>query len=603
LAIESTGALDGTPVVLRRLRLPAQPAGYHCLRVETDAPSVSSLIVAPSRCYLPTLDHRYWGIGAQLYAVRSEHNWGMGDFTDLRTLMDWAGEHGAATVGVNPLHALFLDTPEDASPYSPSSRRFLNPLYIDATAVPDYAESAEARLFASTPSISDVVNAARARGIVDYTAVARTKLAVLERLYRHFRNAHGGEMDPRGRAYRTFVKEAGIDLHRFALFQMLAERFGTHDWTVWPHPWKRPDSKNTLSPDQVDRVEFFQYLQWQCAIQLAAATERANDMPIGLYKDLAVGVDAGGADHWADQDLFLRDIGVGAPPDPFNEQGQNWGSVAFNPHRLRAGGYAHFIALMRDNMRGAGALRVDHVMGWQRLFLIPAGAPASMGAYMRFPLNDLVAIAALESQRNKCIVIGEDLGTVPEGFRERMAAADILSCRILYFEREGDRFRGPGEFPMRAVLSATTHDLATLRGYWAAEDIAAKARLGILSGDEERQSSEERIRDKRLLLQALAEEGLLPDGLDPVRGHAPWTPSLATAIHTYLARSRPVLFMLQLDDLTNEECQVNLPGSTRGYPNWRRRLSRSLDEIAGDPVIAQTLATVTREGKTPRAQA
>ncbi|MES2294386.1 MAG: 4-alpha-glucanotransferase [Pseudomonadota bacterium] len=604
LAIESMGALDGAPIFLRWLRLPAQPTGYHCLRVETDAPFVSSLIVAPSRCYLPAPDHRYWGVAAQLYSVRSENNWGMGDFTDLRTLMDWAGEHGAAAVGVNPLHALFLDTPEDASPYSPSSRHFINPLYLDVTAIPDYAESAEACLLASTSAIFDIVRAVRARDIVDYTAVARAKLAVFEHLYRHFRSAHGRETDARRLAYHTFVAATGPSLYHFALFQMLTERFGTHDWRAWPQSWRSPDSTESLSPDQAERIEFFQYLQWQCAIQFAAAARRASGMPIGLYNDLAVGVDASGADHWAGQDLFLPGMLVGAPPDPFNEQGQNWGAAAFNPHRLRTGGYAQFISLMRANMRGVGALRIDHVMGWQRLFLIPAGAPASEGAYMHFPLDDLIGIAALESQRNKCIVIGEDLGTVPAGFRERMAKADILSCRILYFEREGDRFRRPGEFPARAVVSATTHDLATLCGYWTGQDIAAKARLGILKGDEERRSNEERARDKRLLLQALVEEGLLPHGLDPaVSDSTPWTSSLGEAIHAYLARSPAVILMVQLDDLTDEGRQINLPGSISDYPNWRRRLSRSIKEIAADAAITQTLTIITSERETPRTPA
>ncbi len=600
LTIESIGVLDGISIVLRRLRLPAQPTGYHRLRVEKDTPFTSSLIVAPSRCYLPPLGARYWGVATQLYAVRSENNWGIGDFTDLRALMDWAGEHGAAAVGVNPLHALFLDTPENASPYSPCSRYFLNPLYLDVTAVPDYAESTEIQQFASTSNVFDAVRSTRTRDIVNYTATARVKLAVLERLYRHFLTFHRGETDGRGHAYRAFVAEAGARLHRFALFQMLAERFGTHDWTAWPQPWQRPDSTEYLSSDQIERVGFFQYLQWQCSIQLSAAAKRTNGMPIGLYNDLAVGVDAAGADHWADQDLLLRNVGVGAPPDPFNERGQNWGLVTFNPHRLRASGYAQFISLLRANMHGAGALRIDHVIGWQRLFLIPAGAPASEGAYMRFPLDDLLAIAALESQRNKCIVIGEDLGTVPAGFRDRMAAADILSCRILYFEREGDRFRLPAEFPTRAVVSATTHDLATLRGYWAAEDIASKARLGILNGDEERRSNEERARDKRQLLQALVEEGLLQPDLDLGLENVSWTSSLADAINAYLARSRSMLFMAQLDDLTNETRQVNLPGSITDYPNWRRRLSRSLEEIVNDFATAHTLAVVNRERETPR---
>ncbi len=481
----------------------------------------------------------------------------------------------------------FWIAPGDASPYSPNSRLFLNPLYLDVTKIADFAECA----LASSPVLGEVARALRAGDLVNYPAVARAKIAVLERLYAHFRATHAGQGDARGGAFLAFVAEGGRDLRRFANFQMLSERFGTHDWTRWPLPAQKPDQGEPHSPEQAQRVGFFQYLQWQCAVQLGmAAGGRASGMAFGLFNDLAVSVEAASADHWANQDLFLRDIQVGAPPDPFNEAGQDWGVVPFNPRRLRATGYAHFIALLRANMRHAGALRIDHVMGWQRLFLIPAGARASEGAYLRFPLEDLVAIAALESRRNKCALIGEDLGTVPAGFRERMAAADILSCRILYFERDGDRFHRPGELPAQAVVAAATHDLATLRGYWTGEDIAAKARLGILKEDEERRSRDERARDKQRLLQALAEEGLHAAADD-----APWTPQLADAVHAYLARSPALLLLVQMDDLADEARQVNLPGSTVEYPNWRRRLGRTLEEMTKDPAIAQAAATIARE--------
>jgi 4-alpha-glucanotransferase len=582
LAVEATGKVDGTPLFLRQLRLPAQPSGYHRFRVE--GYPATHLVVAPHRCYLPP-DGRYWGIAAQLYAVRSEHNWGMGDFTDLHMLVDWAAARGAAMVGVNPLHALFLDTPADASPYFPSSRLFLNPLYLDVAAIPDFAELEEA----SRPNCANV--GVREGDMVDYSGVACAKLAAVERLFAHFRTAHSGDSDHRGSEFREFVAQGGSDLYSFTTFQMLSEHFGTHDWSRWPQSSQKPNSDETFSSEQTHRIVFFQYLQWQCAVQMSVVAEQAKAMTIGVYNDLAVSVADASADHWAHQDSFLQGVQIGAPPDPFNEAGQSWGLTPFNPRRLRATGYVHFIALLRANMRHAGALRIDHVMGWQRLFLIPSGASASEGAYLRFPLNDLLAIAALESQRNQCVLIGEDLGTVPAGFRERMAAANVLSCRILYFERDGDCFRRPREFPKLAAVSATTHDLATLRGYWAGEDIAAKAHLGILTDDDASKLRDDRARDKRLLVQALVDESLI-QGLGE---DAPWSPQLAAAIQAYLARSRSLLFMVQLDDLASEIRQVNLPGSTADYPNWRRRLGRSLQEMTSDPEISQMIAAIAGE--------
>lgn len=589
LPVEDRAEIEAQAISLTRLHLPGAQAGYHRLHVnEFSAP----LIVAPAQCYLPLGANRYWGIAAQLYALRSGHNWGIGDFSDLRALMEWAAAQGAGAVGINPLHALFLNSPECASPYSPSSRLFLNPLYLDVAAIPDFAESAQARAMLESSSIADALRQARAASHVDYRKVAAIKLAVLKRLFEHFQEIHAG--DDRGHAFRKFVGDAGADLQSFATFQMLSEHFGTHDWLRWGDA-RDPASAETASLARANplRIAFFQYLQWQCAEQLAAA--RAPSMAIGLYADLAVSADVQSADHWAHQDLFMGSTRVGAPPDPFNETGQEWGVVPLDPHRLRATGYRHFIALLRANMRHARALRIDHVMSLMRIFAIPEGGTPADGAYVRYPLDDLFAITALESQRNRCIIIGEDLGTVPEGFRERMSRAHALSYRVLYFEKEHGRFRRPEEFPHLACVTASTHDLATLHGFWACEDIAAKSRQRIFGSlEQEENARQERAADKRALLEALAAENLLPHGIT-TQSLPEWTPELANAIHAYLARSPGILFMAQLDDLANERLQVNLPGATTEHPNWQKRLAHSLEELSSDIAIKDTMSGIVRE--------
>ena len=454
---------------------------------------------------------------------------------------------------------------------------------------------------AESSAVCGTIRSARQSNLVDYLAVAAAKLAVLEQLYQHFSAQHAGETDTRNRAFREFVGEKGEDLRHFATFQMLSEHFGTHAWMHWPLAYRDPATAEvaTLAQSNEHRILFFEYLQWQCELQISFAAERmhANGMKLGLYNDLAVGVDGASADHWANQGTFVRDARVGAPPDPFNEKGQEWGLVPLNPRSLRASGYAHFISLLRASMRHAGALRIDHVMGWQHLYCVPVGNTPSEGAYVRFPLDDLLSIAALESHRNRCVVIGEDLGTVPDGFRERMANANVLSCRILYFEVEHDRFRRPAELPRLAAVSAATHDLATLHGYWLADDITAKTQLGIITTiDDERQARIDRARDKRLLLQALADEGLLPHGIDVADSEQiAWTPQLASAVHAYLARSQCLLLIVQLDDLTDERQQANLPGSTTEFPNWRRRLNRPLEELIADNNLKAAMIMIADE--------
>jgi 4-alpha-glucanotransferase len=571
------------------LQLPSQPLGYHRLRV--DEVAECTLIVVPARCYLPPdWDvSRYWGIALQLYAVRSARNWGIGDFGDLARLMSWQAD----AIGLNPLHALFLDTPEAASPYAPCSRLFVNPLYLDIEAAGDFLG-----IDASHPrEIRDVLARARASDNVDYSAVAGAKLTALNRLFGEF--TAGGSA--RREEFHSFVRNGGRNLEHFATFQVLSEQFGTHKWSQWQAAFQDPEAPDVraLVARYQDRHRFFTFLQWQADAQLSAtaAASRSQGLRLGIYRDLAVSSDAQSADHWSNQTTFIGKARAGAPPDPFNEAGQEWGIVPLDPRRLRAQAYAHFIALLRANMRYAGALRIDHVMGLMRLFVIPAGALPRDGAYLRFPFEDLLGIVALESTRNSCIVIGEDLGTVPMGFRERMADAGILSSRVLYFEREHGRFRKPADFPSLAAVSVSTHDLATLRGYWAEADIRAKEAAGIFGSSEEKQrAQDERAHDKTALLWALADEGLLPPGMDPNASWTlQWSDELSEAVHAYLARSQSKLLLLQLDDLAGEEQQANLPGKAPSYPSWRHRLHRSLEELSADPKIHAGIGSVVRE--------
>jgi len=599
LPVEDAGQFGEARLALRKLKLAPLPLGYHDFRLE-DRDSATRLIVAPRRCYMPPrlADRSAWGLMLQLYGLKSHNDWGIGDFGDLKTLIGRVAAADCDAIGLNPLHTLFLDSPGDASPYSPCSRLFRNPFYLDITAIPDFAECEAARAFASSGEFLRLAEAARANDLVEYRSVAQRKLPVLELLHSAFCANHLERNDARAAAFRAFVEKGGYDLEGLALFQALSERYQTHDWARWPALSQDRDRAGTLQFRRryAERISFFQYLQWQCEEQFASAASLAKErgMAIGLYNDLAVSVASTSADTWSNQRLFAGGAEVGAPPDPFNESGQSWGVVPFNPLRLCETAYAGFSALLAANMRHAGALRIDHVMGWQRLFLIPEGAKPKHGAYVRYPLADLVAVAALESQRHRCLVIGEDLGTVAEGFRERLNEAGILSSRVLYFERQNDGYKPPRDYPVHAAVSVSTHDLATLAGFWEGLDLAAKASLGLFKAPEEESKAwSARTHDKRQLLYALAGEGLLPAGIDPeAADRLAWTTELTAAVHAYLARSPSALFMVQLDDLAGQRHQANLPGSIGEYPNWRRRLPRPLEELLADPRLQDAMTGI-----------
>jgi 4-alpha-glucanotransferase len=589
------------------LRLPAGlPLGYHRLAVAGGGGDAEiGLIVAPASCHLPAAlqrGRRSWGLTLQLYGLRSAGNWGIGDFADLALLCRDAGRLGAAAVGINPLHALFAAEPRHSSPYSPSSRAWLDWLYIAVGAVPGFAEDAAARALAP-PSL---LAAARDSELIDYAAVAAAKRPVLEALFRRFRRRDLADGSALAAEFRAFQRAGGRALAEFAVFEALHEHFlaagGAFSWHRWPAAMRAPSSAAVaeFAAAHGERVEFFQFLQFLADRQLAraAAEGRAGGLAIGLYRDLAVGVNPNGAEAWADQELVAPGAAIGAPPDALSRAGQDWGLAPYSPLALRRRGFAPLVAALRANMRHAGILRFDHVMALRRLYWIPSGSPAVAGAYVDYPFEDLLRLVALESRRHSCAIIGEDLGTVPEGFRERMQRANVLSYRVFAFERRADGgFLAPAGYPPLAAATAATHDLATLKGFWLGRDIQWRQRLGLYpDAAAEAGETAERGRDRRLLLAALAGEGLLAPAqfaaFLPADGAPAWRPELGEAILAYLARSRARLALVQLEDIAGECEQANLPGTADGHPNWRRRLSAPLEELLAGPALARIAALV-----------
>jgi 4-alpha-glucanotransferase len=584
----------------RRLLLDVElPFGYHHLSIDPGG-GVTTLISTPGKCWLPlkiVQGRRLWGVAAQLYLLRSARDWGIGDYGDLRCLVELVSRRGADVVGVNPLHALFADDPQHASPYSPSSRLLLNVLNIDVTGMAEFARCDAARALVESESFQQALRRCHDAQQVDYCAVADLKLRVLRCVHAAVRSEPGSA----GRqALAAFRHKSGAAWERACLFlalrlHLLEQSADYADWHAWPAEYRDPASASVtrFAREHADLVTFQAWLQFTADLQLGAAAQAAahaaNPMAVGLYRDLAVGADRSGAETWSNQRAVVAEAAVGAPPDIYNPSGQDWGLPPFNPVALRAEAYRSFVELIRANMRHGGGLRIDHVMALQQLYWVPRGQPPTHGAYVRYPLDDLVGILALESQRNRCLVVGEDLGTVPAGFRERMAAANILSYRVLIFEREEHGFIAPDRYPKAAVAVAGSHDLPTLRAWWEESDLKLKKRLERYptAADAERARSE-RKRDRRDLVAALQSAGLDADakmGID----------ALIMAAHRFLARSHSALALAQLDDITAEAAPVNVPTTADEYPNWRRRLHLTLEQIAAHPRFTEIVRAFNDE--------
>ncbi len=501
---------------------------------------------------------RLWALSLQLYAVRSRRNWGHGDFTDLAQIIALAAACGAAGVGLNPLHALFPDRAEQASPYAPNSRIYLNPLYIDVEAITEFSG-------ASTAELEGDLDALRACNMIDYTGVARAKLSGLRLAYDRFRTTASAGRRTEFEAYRA---EQGEVLLRFACFECLRQRYGPKSWREWPTPWRNPALANLeeFRQAQIEDCEFHEFTQWVADQQLQSCKDaaRKRGLPIGLYIDLAVGIDPNGADAWSRQDAVLTNVSVGAPPDQFNPSGQNWGLAPFNPHTLVAKDFAPMRQLIRVAMRHAGAIRIDHVLGLKRAFMIPDGCQPAEGTYVRFPFEQLLRIIAQESDRLRCIVIGEDLGTVPQGFRETLARWGLWTYRVMLFERESDgQFRPPEAYPVEAVASFNTHDLPSFRGWLQSHDLLVKRTLGLNPGE----TDEARVRAQQMLRAILLK--CLPG----------YTTTDIAAVARFLAATPSRLVVISLEDILGEIEQVNIPGTTDQHPNWRRKHMIAIDDL------------------------
>ena len=594
LPVFGTREIDGHPIEHRRLALAAPvPAGYQRIQIAQDTAAEALLACAPPRCHLPPPlaedGTRLWGIAAHVYTLRSERNWGIGDFGDLAWLSEAAGRSGASALAVNPFHALFPERAGEVSPYSPSSRLFLNPIYADM------AQAAAALGCPEPEADSASLEPLRDGEFVDYARVWMAKRAGFEALFKCFQPAIA-----RGQArdFEQFRAQAGAALSSFAVFSALSEELGGA-WAAWPREFRHPGTPDVLrfARERKSCVLYHEFLQWLLDSQLRDAAARAKraGMEPGLIRDLALGVNPDGADAWAGQDAYATGLRCGAPPDDFHPQGQEWGVLPFDPLRLREN-YDPFRMLIGRNMRHAGGLRIDHVIGLQRQFVVPAGGRPAEGCYLRFPLDDLLGILALESRRSACMVIGEDLGTVPEGFRDRMQQADVFGCAVLYFERTREgAFKRPQDYRGNTAASIGTHDLPTLAGYWAGRDIEARRQAGIFSDAEAAAAHAERRGDCTRLADALTESGFgLGEG-DGAGSEQPEAPR--RAVHTFLASSSAKLFLAQIDDLLGESEQLNLPGTTTAYPNWRRKLSAGLEEPALAAALEELAAICARQGR------
>lgn len=611
--------------ITRDLAFPwSLPLGYYDLEVEVSRGGADELrrrgaqrvIVAPERAYQPQRlrgGGRMAGIAVSLYGIRSERNWGAGDFADLESFVRWAAtELGVSLVALNPLHAIHNREPYNTSPYLPMASYYRNYLYLAVERIPEFAVCRAANQLLARASIQAAIERLRDSELVDYEGVARLKRVFLRLLFREFLRTQWVEGTARAAAFKRYLAAEGAMLQSFATYCTLDEVLHSRDrnlwiWPDWPAQYQDPESVETqaFARKHWRRVLFHQWVQWQIDEQLGAVQQAAlgSGMEIGLYHDLALATDSCGSDLWAYRKFFAPGCRVGSPPDDFSPDGQDWAFPPPQPESHRQDGYRLFAETIRKNSRHGGALRIDHFMRFYRLFWIPNGLPAREGTYVRERFEDLMRILALESVRGKFLVIGEDLGTCPPEVRDGMARYGVLSYRLFYFEKGPDGLqKRPEAFPHLALVSSTTHDLPTLAGFWAGRDIEARRQAGLLPNPEwlERQWQERR-EEKRRMVETLVRDGFLP--ADFPREAADWmelTGELHNAVIGWLCSTPSALMLVNEEDLTKELDQQNLPGTTAEYPNWKRKMKLTIEELAGEQAagfVAMFRSWLERSGR------
>jgi len=583
------GALVTTPL--------PDDIGYHRLvlgDVET------GLAATPKRCF--GIDDiasgaRLWGLAAQLYGLRRRGDGGIGDFGGAVALAQEAARFGADALALSPVHALFAADPGRFGPYSPSSRIFLNPLYADPALV--LGADRVTRAWSGVGRDADRVRLERLP-LIEWTEAATAKFAMLRALFAEFAmTASADYPSSPGADFARFCREGGDLIQAHARFEALhaeQSRGGTSFWRDWQPEWRDPHSAAVaeFARSQDREIRFHLFLQWLSERSLAAvqAGARQAGMRIGLIADLAIGTDKAGSHAWARQSDILGALNIGAPPDLLNTRGQDWGLAAFSPDALRNNGYAPFLATLRAAMRHAGGVRIDHAMGLARLWLVPEGASAAEGGYLAYPLENLLRLIALESRRHRAIVIGEDLGTVPPGFSDRLNDAGILSMRVLWFEREGAAFKAPEEWSERAAAMTSTHDLPTVAGWWRGSDIAVRTSLGLFGAESDRSEvTAARRGDRSELWRAFAKAGVARGAQPSPRSTNP----VVDAAVRFTARTNSRLALIPFEDLLGQSEQPNLPGTVDQHPNWRRRQKASSTKLLHAPKVAARLAAIREE--------
>ncbi|TYK66118.1 4-alpha-glucanotransferase [Colwellia echini] len=619
------------------LNLPTLFQGYHQLTVKYSQDDVNAshsfeeqsarcpLIYAPKTCYSAqdASANKMWGYTAQLYSLRSNDNWGMGDFGDLSKLVDISAQQQAATIGLNPLHPLYVNNPSHRSPYSPSTRCFINPIYIDVTQIANFEHCQLAQQQYNSTAFQHSLAEAKGATLVDYPKVAKLKYQIVELLFADFclnvtdcweksvnkadtyaekishakNSVHLAKSTDEQNLYRcmaenfeAFKAEQGNDLQQFATFDALYEHFQVNNdnsfgWQDWPLDFQNPLSEavREFQLTHATRIDYFCFLQWIAAQQLSAIKKQTGEqnMAIGLYLDLAVGCDGSGFDVWSDQAVYVAGASIGAPPDDMNALGQNWGLTPINPVALQEQGYQPLVKALRSSMQYAGALRIDHILGLMRQYWVAPGMGADEGVYISFPWDDILRIIALESRRNNCVVIGEDLGNVPDGFSETIQNAGLLSFKVLFFERwDSGLFKRPDNFPEQSIVTIATHDTATLTGWWQGRDLEWREQLDLYPNETAGQADRDsRVGERKNLIAALNDLHVIDMNKAPQLIPAVMNTELSMAVQKYLAMSPSHLQLIPIEDMLEIAEQVNIPGTIDEHPNWLQKLPVLLEDF------------------------
>ena len=574
--------------------------GYYDLTLVVAGRSYHSVLaVAPEKCYTNEAleNSRLWGYALQLYSLKSRRNWGVGDFTDLKNFVDFCASEGGDVIGLNPLNILEHNFPENASPYFSVSRLFLNPVYIDIENVPECRPG-------DIDEVRDRLSEFRNAELIQYEQIYPLKIKFMERFYERFK---ADKNTSRHKEFDDFCAREGAELNKLAVFLTLyEERCHTvwGGWRAWEEQYRNPSNPavKAYAESHADRVGFYKFLQFEAFRQFDAAAEEVSrrGLKIGFYRDLAVGVGQDSAESWSDPDVFIADAGAGAPPDAFFPGGQKWGLGAFNPFVLKAKAYEPLIKILRANMRSTGALRIDHVMSLMRLYVIPNSKP--LGTYIMYNFADMLNIVAIESHLNRCVVAGESMGNVPDGFLDALEKKNIYSLSVLWAERAvgwGGDFNQPETYPVKAFTSVGTHDMAPLRMWWFGYDIADMRQAGIIPNDEVMKNNyHEREQDRWKLLKALDASGLWPQDRcrqsNYIYGES-YPEGMAEAVNAFVASCPSKVFLTELENILEVEKRQNLPGVDRDkHPNWRRKLPVDLEDFSDNEMIKRNLAAIKR---------